>query len=77
VIKEKIYLDKADANTLYDDITVTDNALTRPWSAISRGGSLRCRLKRGHDRGLFQGYLRREISRTSAGATLNINFAVG
>jgi hypothetical protein len=33
VIKEKIYLDKADANTLYDDITVTDNALTRPWSA--------------------------------------------
>jgi hypothetical protein len=33
VIKEKIYLDKADANILYDDITVTDNALTRPWSA--------------------------------------------
>jgi hypothetical protein len=32
-IKEKIFLDKADANILYDDITVTDNALTRPWSA--------------------------------------------
>ena len=33
VIQEKISLDKADANILYDDITVTDNALTRPWSA--------------------------------------------
>jgi hypothetical protein len=32
-IQEKIFLDKADANILYDDITVTDNALTRPWSA--------------------------------------------
>src|SRR5271155_2366235 len=33
VIQERIFLDKADANILYDDITVTDNALTRPWSA--------------------------------------------
>jgi hypothetical protein len=33
VIQEKIFLDKADANILYDDITVIDNALTRPWSA--------------------------------------------
>jgi hypothetical protein len=31
VIKERIYLDKANANTLYDEITVFDHALTRPW----------------------------------------------
>jgi hypothetical protein len=31
VIKERIYLDKADRNTLYDQITVTDHALTRPY----------------------------------------------
>jgi hypothetical protein len=31
VIKERIYLDKADKNTLWDEITVTDHALTRPW----------------------------------------------
>jgi hypothetical protein len=33
VINERIYLDKADANLLHDDITVTDHALTRPWTA--------------------------------------------
>jgi hypothetical protein len=32
VIKERIYLDKADKNLLHDEITVTDNALTRPWT---------------------------------------------
>jgi hypothetical protein len=32
IIKERIYLDKADANTLYDEITVIDHALTRPYS---------------------------------------------
>jgi len=31
VIKERIYLDKSAADTLYDDITVFDHALTRPW----------------------------------------------
>ena len=31
VIKERIYLDKADPNTLYDEITVIDHALTQPW----------------------------------------------
>jgi len=31
VIKERIYLDKTNANILYDEITVIDNALTRPW----------------------------------------------
>ena len=34
VIKEKIYLDKKDPNTLYDEITVIDDALTRPWTAL-------------------------------------------
>jgi hypothetical protein len=33
VIDERIYLDKADHNLLHDDITVTDHALTRPWTA--------------------------------------------
>src|SRR5205807_1427575 len=32
VVKERIYLDKADKNIIYDDITVFDNALTKPWS---------------------------------------------
>jgi hypothetical protein len=32
IIKERIYLDKADRNVLWDDITVIDNALTRPWT---------------------------------------------
>jgi hypothetical protein len=31
VIKERIYLDKENPNTLWDEITVIDNALTRPW----------------------------------------------
>jgi hypothetical protein len=32
IIKERIYLDKANPNTLYDEITVIDHALTRPYS---------------------------------------------
>jgi hypothetical protein len=32
VIKEKIYLDKSNPNVLYDEITVIDHALTRPWT---------------------------------------------
>jgi len=31
VIKERIYLDKANADLLHDDITTIDHALTRPW----------------------------------------------
>jgi hypothetical protein len=31
IIRERIYVDKADANTFYDDITVMDHALTQPW----------------------------------------------
>jgi len=34
VIKERIYLDKADRNLLHDDITVTDTGLTRPWTVM-------------------------------------------
>jgi hypothetical protein len=32
VFKERIYVDKADPNILHDEITVIDNALTRPWT---------------------------------------------
>jgi hypothetical protein len=31
IVQERIYLDKADANLLHDDITTIDHALTRPW----------------------------------------------
>src|SRR5258708_2985113 len=36
VIKERIRLDKADRNVLYDEITVIDNAMTRPYSKIQK-----------------------------------------
>jgi hypothetical protein len=32
IIRERIYLDKADPNTLHDEITTIDHALTRPWT---------------------------------------------
>src|SRR6266446_4463381 len=32
IFKERFHLDKADPNLLHDEITVIDNALTRPWS---------------------------------------------
>ena len=32
VIKERIYLDKTKPNIIYDEMTTTDNALTRPWA---------------------------------------------
>jgi hypothetical protein len=32
IFKERFYLDKADPNILHDEITVIDNALTRPWT---------------------------------------------
>jgi hypothetical protein len=32
IIKERFYLDKTDSNRLYDEITVIDHALTRPWT---------------------------------------------
>jgi hypothetical protein len=36
VIKERFHLDKADPNTLYDDITVYDHAMTRPYSVTKK-----------------------------------------
>jgi hypothetical protein len=32
IIKERIYLDKTNPDVIYDDITVIDHALTRPWT---------------------------------------------
>jgi len=32
IIKERIYLDKSDPDTLWDDITMIDNAYVRPWT---------------------------------------------
>jgi hypothetical protein len=32
VFKERIYLDKSNPNVLHDEITTTDNSLTRPWT---------------------------------------------
>ena len=32
IVMERIYQDKADPNTLYDEITTIDHALTRPWT---------------------------------------------
>ena len=31
-VKERMYLDKANRNIMHNEMTVTDNALTRPWS---------------------------------------------
>jgi hypothetical protein len=34
VIKERIYLDKANPNSLHDEISVEDHALTAPWTVL-------------------------------------------
>ena len=34
IIKERIYLDKNDKDTILNEITVIDNALTRPWTVV-------------------------------------------
>jgi hypothetical protein len=36
VVKERIYLDKADPNIMHNDITTIDHALTRPWTVNKR-----------------------------------------
>jgi hypothetical protein len=33
IIKERFYINKADVNLAHDEVTVIDNALTRPWTA--------------------------------------------
>ena len=34
IIKERLTLDKADNNTMLNEITVIDNALTKPWTVV-------------------------------------------
>ena len=36
VVKERLYLDKANPDLLYDEITTIDNALTRPWTVTKK-----------------------------------------
>jgi len=36
VVKERIYLDKANAGSLLNEITTIDNALTRPWTVTKK-----------------------------------------
>jgi hypothetical protein len=36
IFKERIYRDKADPKLLHDELTVIDNALTRPWTVDKR-----------------------------------------
>ena len=36
IVKEHIYLDKRDRNVIYDELTVIDHALTRPWSVTKQ-----------------------------------------
>jgi hypothetical protein len=36
IFKERIYLDKGDPNTIHDEVTVLDHALTRPWTVDKR-----------------------------------------
>jgi hypothetical protein len=34
VVKERLYLDKANPNLLHDQVTTIDHALTRPWTVL-------------------------------------------
>jgi len=36
IVRERMFLDRANANVLYDEITVIDHALTRPWTVRRR-----------------------------------------
>src|SRR4051794_4437964 len=36
IVKERIFLDKADRNVLHDEVTTIDHALTRPWTVMKR-----------------------------------------
>jgi len=36
IVRERIYLDKADPNILHNDITTIDHALTHPWTVEKR-----------------------------------------
>jgi hypothetical protein len=34
IVKERIYVDKADKNVMHDEVTTFDHALTRPWTVM-------------------------------------------
>jgi hypothetical protein len=36
IIKERLYLDQTDPNTIYDEISVIDHALTRPYTKLQK-----------------------------------------
>ena len=36
IVHERLFLDRANADVLYDEITVIDHALTRPWTVTRR-----------------------------------------
>jgi len=36
IVKERIHIDRSDANLLHDDLTVIDHALTRPWTVAKK-----------------------------------------
>ena len=36
IIRERFYLDKNDRNTMYDEITVIDHAMTRPYTKVQK-----------------------------------------
>jgi hypothetical protein len=38
VVKERIFLDKANPNVAHDEVTVEDHALTRPWTVMKNYG---------------------------------------
>jgi len=43
VVKERIRLDKSAKDTLLNEITVTDNAFTRPWTTPRNTSANRAR----------------------------------
>jgi hypothetical protein len=36
IVHERMFLDRANADVLYDELTVIDHALTRPWTVLRR-----------------------------------------
>jgi hypothetical protein len=36
IVEERLYLDKSDSDLLHNDMTVTDHALTRPWTVAKK-----------------------------------------
>src|SRR5205814_9488374 len=36
IVKERIYLDRANPDLLHNDMTVIDHALTRPWTVLKK-----------------------------------------